>query len=77
MSLQTATPQAYVQNKTAAAGSSFYYAFLFLPQQQRAAITAFYAFCREVDDVVDEVIEAVEKIIGSQSKYFNFAADAE
>ena len=53
MSLQTATPQAYVQNKTAAAGSSFYYAFLFLPQQQRAAITAFYAFCREVDDVVD------------------------
>ena len=57
MSLQTATPQAYVQNKTAAAGSSFYYAFLFLPQQQRAAITAFYAFCREVDDVVDEVAD--------------------
>ena len=57
MSLQTATPQAYVQNKTAAAGSSFYYAFLFLPQQQRAAITAFYAFCREVDDVVDEISE--------------------
>jgi 15-cis-phytoene synthase len=49
------TPQAYVQQKAAASGSSFYYAFLFLPPTQRAAITAFYAFCREVDDVVDEV----------------------
>lgn len=27
------------------------------------------------DDVVDEVIEAVEKIINSQSKYFNFATE--
>jgi phytoene synthase len=49
------TPQQYVQNKAAASGSSFYYAFLFLPPPRRAAITAFYAFCREVDDVVDEV----------------------
>jgi phytoene synthase len=44
-----------VQDKAAASGSSFYYAFLFLPPPRRAAITAFYAFCREVDDVVDEV----------------------
>ena len=49
------TPQDYVQQKAAASGSSFYYAFLFLPAPRRAAITAFYAFCREVDDVVDEV----------------------
>ncbi len=49
------TPEQYVQDKTARSGSSFYYAFLFLPPQRRAAITAFYAFCREVDDVVDEV----------------------
>ena len=49
------TPQEYVQQKAAASGSSFYYAFLFLPPERRAAITAFYAFCREVDDVVDEV----------------------
>lgn len=49
------TPETYVQEKAAASGSSFYYAFLFLPTQRRAAITAFYAFCREVDDVVDEV----------------------
>ena len=49
------TPQQYVQQKAAASGSSFYYAFLFLPPARRAAITAFYAFCREVDDVVDEM----------------------
>jgi 15-cis-phytoene synthase len=49
------TPQQYVQDKAASSGSSFYYAFLFLPAQRRQAITAFYAFCREVDDVVDEV----------------------
>ena len=48
-------PDQYVQEKAAASGSSFYYAFLFLPAPRRAAITAFYAFCREVDDVVDEV----------------------
>ncbi|MDE2048544.1 MAG: squalene/phytoene synthase family protein, partial [Betaproteobacteria bacterium] len=49
------TPAQYVQDKAARSGSSFYYAFLFLPPERRAAITAFYAFCREVDDVVDEV----------------------
>ncbi len=49
------TPQQYCQDKAASSGSSFYYAFLFLPPPRRAAITAFYAFCREVDDVVDEV----------------------
>ena len=49
------SPDEYAQQKAAASGSSFYYAFLFLPTDRRAAITAFYAFCREVDDVVDEV----------------------
>ena len=51
------TPQQYVQDKAAGSGSSFYYAFLFLPPPRRAAITAFYAFCREVDDVVDEIAD--------------------
>ena len=51
------TPEQYVQEKAAASGSSFYYAFLFLPKERRAAITAFYAFCREIDDVVDEVTD--------------------
>ena len=51
------TPEQYVQDKTAKSGSSFYYAFMFLPPPQRAAITAFYAFCREVDDVVDDTLD--------------------
>jgi len=50
-------PDQYVQDKAASSGSSFYYAFLFLPKERRAAITGFYAFCREVDDVVDEVTD--------------------
>ncbi|HLX22688.1 MAG TPA: presqualene diphosphate synthase HpnD [Usitatibacter sp.] len=49
------TPDEYCQEKAAASGSSFYYSFLFLPAERRRAITAFYAFCREVDDVADEV----------------------
>ncbi|MCA3070611.1 MAG: presqualene diphosphate synthase HpnD [Rhodocyclaceae bacterium] len=51
------TPDEYCQQRTAASGSSFYYSFIFLPPEQRRAITALYAFCREVDDVVDEVTE--------------------
>lgn len=47
-------PHEYCQQKAAASGSSFYYSFLFLPSERRRAITALYAFCREVDDVVDE-----------------------
>jgi len=52
------SPEQYVQEKAAGSGSSFYYAFLFLPAPRRAAITAFYAFCREIDDVVDETQDA-------------------
>lgn len=48
------TPHEYCQDKAARSGSSFYYSFLFLPVQQRRAITALYAFCREVDDIIDE-----------------------
>src|SRR5687768_2798086 len=51
------TPDEYCQQKAAASGSSFYYSFLFMPPQRRRAITALYAFCREVDDVVDETSE--------------------
>src|SRR3954454_7043172 len=51
------TPDEYCRRKASASGSSFYYSFLFLPAPRRRAITALYAFCREVDDVVDETAE--------------------
>lgn len=57
MSTDLQVPLEYCQNKAARSGSSFYYSFLFLEPGQRQAITALYAFCREVDDVVDECHE--------------------
>jgi len=51
------TPDAYCEEKAARSGSSFYYSFRFLPPDRRRAIIALYAFCREVDDVVDEVTD--------------------
>src|SRR6476661_6211976 len=52
------SPDEYCQQKAAQSGSSFYYSFLFLPAERRRAITALYAFCREVDDAVDETADA-------------------
>jgi 15-cis-phytoene synthase len=52
------TPDEYCRQKAAQSGSSFYYSFLFLPPERRRAITAVYAFCREVDDAVDEPSDA-------------------
>ena len=48
------SPDEYCAERAAQSGSSFYYSFLFLPEDKRRAIVALYAFCREVDDVVDE-----------------------
>ncbi|OIR10741.1 All-trans-phytoene synthase [mine drainage metagenome] len=52
------TPDEYCRNKASSSGSSFYNSFRFLPGDKRRAITALYAFCREVDDVVDECTDA-------------------
>jgi phytoene synthase len=51
------TPDEYCNQKAAQSGSSFYYSFRFLPPERRRAITALYAFCREVDDIADEVTD--------------------
>ncbi len=59
------TPRQYCEEKTRGSGSSFFYAFLFLEEDQRRAMMALYAFCREVDDIADEVSEqsvAMQKI---------------
>ena len=39
---------------TRQSGTSFYYAFRVLPAEKRRALYALYAFCRVVDDCVDE-----------------------
>jgi len=39
---------------TRRSGTNFYYAFRILPAEKRRAIYALYAFCRVVDDCVDE-----------------------
>jgi phytoene synthase len=52
--LRTMNPHEYCRSRALQSGSSFYYSFLFLPEERRRAIIALYAFCREVDDVVDE-----------------------
>ena len=51
---QPMLPDQYCQHKAAGSGSSFYACFRFLPPARRKAITALYAFCREVDDIVDD-----------------------
>jgi len=59
------TPRQYCEEKTRGSGSSFFYAFLFLEEDQRRAMMALYAFCREVDDIADEISEqsvAMQKI---------------
>jgi phytoene synthase len=58
-------PSQYCEEKTRGSGSSFYYAFLFLEEDKRRAMMALYAFCREVDDIADEISEeevAIQKI---------------
>ena len=48
---------AYRQAKriTAAHSKSFHFASALLPEEKRSAVRALYAFCRTVDDIVDEV----------------------
>ncbi|MDQ6974434.1 MAG: squalene/phytoene synthase family protein, partial [Mariprofundaceae bacterium] len=56
------TSQDYCQQRTRDSGSSFFYAFNFLPDIQRRGMMALYAFCREVDDVADEIEDQQEAL---------------
>ena len=55
---------AYCRKLTVRSRSNFYYAFLFLPRPRREALEAVYAFCRLVDDVVDEEATVAAKLAG-------------
>lgn len=48
------SPDDYCSARAAGSGSSFYFSFRLLAPAKRRAITAFYAYCREIDDIVDE-----------------------
>lgn len=58
-SLSIADAQTYCTALTKKSGSNFYYSFLFLPRKQRAAMYTVYAFCKEVDNAVDEPLQEV------------------
>ena len=51
------TPKEYCKQKTKESHSSFLTAFIFLSKEKREALTALYAFCREVDDIADECLD--------------------
>ena len=53
-SLSVSHAQAYCTALTKKSGSNFYYSFLFLPRKRRAAMYTVYAFCKEIDNAVDE-----------------------
>jgi len=54
--LQTAYKQA--EKITAEHSKSFHFASGLLPEEKRSAVRALYAFCRTVDDIVDESLDA-------------------
>lgn len=57
---QTDDPKAYVAAITRASGSSFFLPMMLLPRPKREAMLALYAFCRETDDVADEIEDPEE-----------------
>nr|WP_301286344.1 presqualene diphosphate synthase HpnD [Neisseria perflava] len=44
----------YCRQKAIESHSSFLSGFRFLPEKQRDAVTVLYAYCRELDDIVDD-----------------------
>ena len=52
---ETDDPKRYVAEVTRASGSSFFLPMMVLPRPRREAMLALYAFCRETDDVADEI----------------------
>jgi len=50
-------PHDYCQEKVAAAGSTLYYSFLFLPDERRRPLIALHAFADEIRAAVDGVSE--------------------
>ena len=72
------TPQEYCKQKTKESHSSFLTAFIFLKKERREALTALYAFCREVDDIADECLDheiASRKLNWWRDENFEFGSN--
>jgi phytoene synthase len=50
-----------IRQKVEAAGTSFYWAMRLLPKDRRNGMYAVYAFCREVDDIADDIDRPAEQ----------------
>src|SRR5579872_2456112 len=50
-----------IRRKVEAAGTSFYWAMRLLPRERREGMYAIYAFCREVDDIADDIAPSAQK----------------
>ena len=51
------TPIQYCYEKINTSKSNFTWAFYFISKERRNALTALYAFCREIDDIVDNHLD--------------------
>src|SRR5690606_27400473 len=56
----------------AANSKSFYKSFSMLPKENRKAVWAIYAFCRTVDDIVDEGAEPVKQLSLFKQEFNDF-----
>ena len=48
------TDQYYIEKNVKKSGTSFFWGMKRLPKEQKRAMFALYAFCREIDDIADE-----------------------
>lgn len=58
---KTKVAYAYCESVTKTHAKSFYFAAKFLPKHKQKAVFPIYAFCRHVDDEIDEIGEGDEK----------------
>jgi phytoene synthase len=58
-----------IRRKVAAAGSSFYSAMRLLPAERRHGMYAVYAFCREVDDIADDLDNPPERKLAALAQW--------
>ena len=59
--IQRSDPTVYAEAVVRDSGTSFFWALRRLPKRQRQAMFAIYAFCRKVDDIVDDPGEEATK----------------